>query len=326
MCSLSSLTRNMALGSSSITVPLNSIMSSFDIRPHANDLISRRNMSAGQGKVKQCRIMSGRFWLQRAARCCGHAHAALPPRRARSRPGRSRPSAGGIRRDPGGALEEVEHRQARGEPRGAAGRQHMVRAGHVVAHRLGAEARRGTPRRHGGCAANTASGSRSMSCRCSGAKPVHQRRRLVPVAHQDDGAVRLPARRRRWRRGAGSAAPLPPPRATASANAASSVIRMACAASSCSAWASRSTAMWRGSLSPLGEDDDLGRAGDGVDADPAEHLPLGLGDIGVAGADDAIDGRDGRRCRRPAPRSPGRRRRDRSRPPRRAARRPAPAG
>jgi hypothetical protein len=32
---LSSLTRNMALGSNSITVPLNSIMSSFDIRPHS---------------------------------------------------------------------------------------------------------------------------------------------------------------------------------------------------------------------------------------------------------------------------------------------------
>ena len=44
----------------------------------------------------------------------------------------------------------------------------------------------------------------------------------------------------------------------------------------------------------IGQHDDLGRAGDGVDADPAEHLPLGLGDIGVAGADDAIDRRDGR--------------------------------
>src|SRR3979490_1079907 len=32
-CSLSSFTRNIALGSNSMTVPLNSIMSSFDIRP-----------------------------------------------------------------------------------------------------------------------------------------------------------------------------------------------------------------------------------------------------------------------------------------------------
>jgi hypothetical protein len=33
---LSSFTRNMALGSSSVTVPLNSIMSSFDIRPRSS--------------------------------------------------------------------------------------------------------------------------------------------------------------------------------------------------------------------------------------------------------------------------------------------------
>ncbi len=42
--------------------------------------------------------------------------------------------------DPGGALEEIEHRQPGGEARGAAGRQHVVRAGDVVAHRLRAEA------------------------------------------------------------------------------------------------------------------------------------------------------------------------------------------
>ena len=42
----------------------------------------------------------------------------------------------------------------------------------------------------------------------------------------------------------------------------------------------------------VGQHDDLGRAGDRVDADAAEHLPLGLGDIGVARPDDAIDRRD----------------------------------
>ena len=42
----------------------------------------------------------------------------------------------------------------------------------------------------------------------------------------------------------------------------------------------------------IGEHDDLGRAGDRVDADAAEHLPLGLGDIGVARTDDPIDRRD----------------------------------
>ena len=41
----------------------------------------------------------------------------------------------------------------------------------------------------------------------------------------------------------------------------------------------------------VGGDDDLGRAGDGVDADVAEHQPLGRGDVGVAGADDLVDAR-----------------------------------
>src|ERR1700733_15328527 len=50
-CSLSSLTRNMALGSSSITVPLNSIISSFDIRPLrivTNGAAHGRGASQGQ--------------------------------------------------------------------------------------------------------------------------------------------------------------------------------------------------------------------------------------------------------------------------------------
>jgi hypothetical protein len=51
-----------------------------------------------------------------------------------------------------------------------------------------------------------------------------------------------------------------------------------------------------GIVGGIGEDDDLGGAGDGIDADAAEDLPLGLGDIGIAGADDAIDGGDGSRA------------------------------
>ena len=39
----------------------------------------------------------------------------------------------------------------------------------------------------------------------------------------------------------------------------------------------------------VGDDQHFGRAGDHVDADRAEHLPLGRGDIGVAGADDLGD-------------------------------------
>ncbi len=76
----------------------------------------------------------------------------------------------------------------------------------------------------------------------------------------------------------------------------------------------------------VGQDHHLGRPGDAVDADAAEHLALGLRDIGVAGADDAVHRGDASRCRRPGPPPPARRRCGRSPPPRRAAPPPAPAG
>ena len=41
----------------------------------------------------------------------------------------------------------------------------------------------------------------------------------------------------------------------------------------------------------VGDHGDLRRAGEQVDPHPAEQLPLGLGDVGVAGADDHVDGR-----------------------------------
>ena len=44
----------------------------------------------------------------------------------------------------------------------------------------------------------------------------------------------------------------------------------------------------------VGDDQHFGRAGDHVDADLAEHQPLGRGDIGVAGADDLRHRRDRR--------------------------------
>ena len=46
----------------------------------------------------------------------------------------------------------------------------------------------------------------------------------------------------------------------------------------------------------VGDDEHFRGAGDHVDADLAEHLPLGGGDIGVAGADDFGDRRDRRRA------------------------------
>ncbi len=43
----------------------------------------------------------------------------------------------------------------------------------------------------------------------------------------------------------------------------------------------------------VGDDQGLGRPGEQIDADAAEQLTLGLGHIGVAGADDHVDRRDG---------------------------------
>ena len=42
----------------------------------------------------------------------------------------------------------------------------------------------------------------------------------------------------------------------------------------------------------VGDHQRLGRAGEQIDADAAEQLALGFGDIGVAGADDHVDRRD----------------------------------
>ena len=48
-----------------------------------------------------------------------------------------------------------------------------------------------------------------------------------------------------------------------------------------------------GVVGAVGEDQDFRRAGNHVNAHGAEHLALGRGDVGVSGADDFIDGRDG---------------------------------
>ena len=43
----------------------------------------------------------------------------------------------------------------------------------------------------------------------------------------------------------------------------------------------------------IGDDQRLGRPGQKIDADAAEQLPLGFGDVGIARADDHVDRRDG---------------------------------
>ena len=85
------------------------------------------------------------------------------------------------------------------------------------------------------------------------------------------------------------------------------VIRIARASGSCSACAIRSAAIHAGVAG--GRDHrDLARAGKEIDRAVGRDQRLGGGDVGVAGADDLVDARNGRRCRRRAPRSHARRR------------------
>ena len=112
----------------------------------------------------------------------------------------------------------------------------------------------------------------------------HRRRRgsrtriIAPKSRQDAPAI--------WARGSVLQLRLDGAARPASARAASSVIRIDCAAASCSACASRSAAIQSGFAVAVGEDQHLGGPRDHVDADLAEHVALRRGDIGVAGTDD----------------------------------------
>ena len=81
-------------------------------------------------------------------------------------------------------------------------------------------------------------------------------------------------------------------------NAASGASSIACATSSCSACEKRSIATQSGSVAAVADHQDLGRAGDHVDAHDPEHPALGRGDVRVAGADDLVHRRNGRGAER----------------------------
>ena len=121
---------------------------------------------------------------------------------------------------------------------------------------------RGRSRRRGGCAAASASGSATASSRCSGASRLTSAAASPRSRDQDERAVvaQLAPRDRRARQRARAAAR--PPRRRRRRSRASSVIRIDCAAGSCSAWLSRSAAIQSGSLSPSATHQDLRRAGD----------------------------------------------------------------
>ncbi len=90
----------------------------------------------------------------------------------------------------------------------------------------------------------------------------------------------------------------------------------------CSACASASSAISRAFAVGVGDDDELGRPREPVDADGAVELALRLGDPGVAGPGDHVDAVDRSRCPdRQGGDRPARRRSHRPRRPRRGARR-----
>ena len=187
------------------------------------------------------------------------------------------------------ALHEVEHGEARtrtapSAPSAARGwsRRHSRRS-------LPACGGRGRSRRHCGCARGNASASSIASSTCSAAMRSTSGTAASKLVDDDDRAEIAPARRAPSRRAAAASSCRSTAASTASPKAASSVIRIDCAAASCSACASRSAAIQSGIVAGVGDDQHFRRAGDHVDADRAEHLPLGGRDIGIARPDDLGD-------------------------------------
>ena len=259
-----------------------------------------------------------------AARRCARGRRALRPRPAPPRRGRPGP-APPVGRHPGGALEEVEHRQAGGEARGAPGGQHVVGAGDVVAERFRAEAAEedGAGVAHAG--RTRVRDRAACSSRCSGARRLtsatasSQSRTTITAPCASQLAPAMAARGR-----VGSSAATAAATASAKAALVGDQDRLGgLVVLGLGQQIDRDLARIVGGV---GQDHDLRRAGDRSRCRPG-RTP-GAWPRRHRRCRGRRCGRPGRwwRCRRPAPPPPARRRRGRSRPPRRAARRPAPAG
>ncbi len=218
------------------------------------------------------------------------------PRRGRSRraaPGQ-RPAAAGRDPDLGEAAPERARRQARGEARGAAGGQHVVGARDVVAER-----RPGAHEDAAGAASRAGPAPRPRrpsSSRCSGAKASAK----ASAASRSAACVQDGDRAGVLGRGRGRAGPR---RSSCGVGRGEHDER---ARPVLGLGEQVEDGVGRAGVAP-GHDDDVARAGQAVDPDPAEDLALGLGDPGVARAGDHVDRRRSSRCRRPARRRPGRR-------------------
>ena len=205
------------------------------------------------------------------------------PRRG---PGRRRRARGGRRASPGKDTRAMRRRNVAGESarleaRGAAGGQHVVGAGDVVAERRGRR-RRPTNRQP---APRTAAGQRlglladqlevlgrDLARRARSAPRGVARRDHLELGVAPRSAARRPAARPR------------PTTASSSSRVGRDQPRAGCP-SPCSAWASRSSAISSGSAPPPAATttSSLG-PGDAVDAHLPDHLALGLLHVGVARA------------------------------------------
>ena len=221
-----------------------------------------------------------------------------------------------------GALQEVGDAEAAREARRARGRQHVVGAGDIVADRLGRVA-----------ADEDRAGMRDLLAQRLGRLRLHRQldvlgarcgrrsaRSVAEVAHQDDAAIVAPARagdlgarHRLQLRIDGLRDLLGERRIVGDQHRLRGGIVLGLR---------QQVGGDPGRIVvPVGDHQDLRRAGDQVDADLAEHAALGGGDIGIARAGDLVDRLDRVACRRRAPPPPARRRcarsrrRRRSRPP-----------
>ena len=188
------------------------------------------------------------------------------------------------------AAQERLHRQPAGVPGAAAGGQHVVGAGAVVAQRdrrpRADEDRAGVAHPHRHLARRPGSGS-------PGARRRRRRRPRSPASRSSTrttpdwvpssavvirsrvlGGGHLPGHQRPGRRRRA-------PRW--------SVTSTAPASGSCSAWLIRSAATCAGSAVSSARIGDLGRAGLGVDADQAAQQPLGRRHVDVARPGDHVD-------------------------------------
>ena len=200
-------------------------------------------------------------------------------RRAPSRPssrasritaGPSRRSVRGLGLDDARALDEIVDAERRGEARRAAGRQHVIRPGEIVAERLGRVLARGRSRPRGGRVASQRCGSphqraRGARARC-GWRSRSPRRRVA----RDERPCRSAASARRGdrppRQSSRAARRAPPRRARASARGRASRRPRPRAGRARPARACRRRRR-PASARAVGDDQHLARAGDHVDVD-----------------------------------------------------------